>query len=335
MTAHFKLRAYFERSLRIFKVIILFCLWTSKVQAVEPSTWDSLKAEANVLGEKASESLNRALRPVINDIDRAHTAWVDSTIKAHKKDICGKEYADIGSNGFQVIKKQAEKLTDRCYSLSNLPQGIGINHSNYQNLSEEIFFDSLLQNKMDHIACRKASLDCLNRPGISAALSTDFVDRLGAFKIYRDHFKKMDSKKGEAKDFTEDEKKLLSKYFPGDFKNPKAFFSQWDPITAINLIVNYNSPGTEKGFLFQEAFASLAQEEKTLDAFGSLSRNKQLAAIQKLINNTSESQKKVIDDDKAYWDRACRLLNNPSLAKTIVFIDLPTSKKENYSVNIH
>lgn len=245
-------------------------------------------------------------RRVLMAFDKTHVDWIDSTIKKYNKDICGEVHPELSREGFEHIRKQAEKVGDRCYAFSNLPRGIGIDFSSYQNLSEEFFFDSLIQAKMASLACKETSINCLNEKRVSTKLANDFVDRLDAFKIYRDKFKNYDPEKGKIPNLSESEKKILERYFPGQTENIKDFFDTWNPVSAINIIVNYQAPGADRGFLFQEAFATLAQEEKNLHDFGKLNREQQVNFIRDLVKGTSANQKKAIAEEKSYWERSCR-----------------------------
>lgn len=254
-------------------------------------------------GDDSSLSFGRQL---VDKIDQAHTAWVDSVATQYKNDICGSNYPEANAESFNVIKKKAELLRGRHYALSELPKGIGIDFSSYQNITEEVFFDSLVQSKLDQGLCRKFAIDCLNEKKVSIELAKDFIERLNVFHIYREKYRSFLFTHKINNDFSASEKELLKKYFPGQFKTLTTFFETWDPITAISLIVNHIDSGTDRAFLFQEAFAYLVGNQKAMSTLRKMSHEKQLSTIREVIKGSIEKQLAALKEEQSYWIRSCR-----------------------------
>ncbi len=272
----------------------------------------------------AEEGPNISLgRKILDGINKKQTEWVEQFAKPLESKICGKVYPDLGQAGFAVIQKKSERASDRCYDFSSLPKGIGLDFSSYQSTSEEIFFDSLVRTKKDILRCRQSALDCFaSSTQKRDQLASDFVDRLSAFQIYREKFRSFDEDKGPVPQFSDAEKKALEKFFPGSTKNGETFFSEVEPVTALTVLVNYQDKKNALGFQFEEAFAALAQDDKTLNEFGKMNREKQIATIQDIISKKSEQQKQQFKEDQDYWSRSCRPAGGANAPK-------PSGAKEN------
>jgi hypothetical protein len=269
----------------------------------------------------AEESPNISVgRKILDGINAKQTEWVEHFAKPLENKICGQIYPELSQAGLQIIQKNSERASDRCYDFSSLPKGIGLDFSSFQSTSEEIFFDSLVRTKKDILSCRESALDCFaTSPQKRDQLAGDFVDRLSAFQIYREKFRSFDESKGQAPQFSDAEKKALEKFFPGSTKNTEAFFSEVEPVTALTVLVNYQNKKNALGFQFEEAFAALAQDDKTLSEFGKMSREKKIATIQDIISKKSEQQKQQFKEDQDYWSRSCRpagMANTPMTSGT-------------------
>jgi hypothetical protein len=244
-------------------------------------------------------------KKIVNKIDKKQTEWVRSYTNQFEKEICGQDFPELSYEGLHIIKKKAERITNRCYSADQLPSGIGIDFSSIQSNAEEVFFDSLIRTKLDHLTCREAAIECLNKGDQANSIAADFVDRLNAFRVYRDKYKAFNSSAKKEVFFTKEESRILSKYFPDSTNSPERFFKEWQPVTAMALLVNYMDPSNDQSFVFQEAFASLAEDENALNEFGKMNQQNQIRAIADYIKQSSESQKKAINEERSYWERHC------------------------------
>lgn len=292
-----------------------FELSPKKILSRESSAYFSMTLTLLILGLacftrfSALAETNNSLslpRRILDNIDKKQTEWVREHAQNFKNEICGDTQSEVSREGFHIIKEKAERFTNKCYATDHLPRKAGLDFSSYQNLSEEIFFDSLIRTKLEHMTCREYAIDCLNEKKVSSEVATDFVDRLNAFRIYREKYRAIKVAKQQNVSLTESEKKLLNRYFPSATQNIGEFFDEWEPVAAMATLVNYIDPQYDRAFVFQEAFASLAEDEESLSEFSKMRRSEQIRSIQATIKNSSDNQKKAIADERDYWIRSCR-----------------------------
>lgn len=255
------------------------------------------------------------LRRLLDSVDERQTEMVANFAQDYIGEICEGNRPQINSRGLEAVQKRAQRIANKCYDKPSVEKSLGSFEGDNQAWAEAIFFDSIIQNKMDHLTCHEAALNCIDKDQSKAQIANDFVNRVKAYQIYKERYKSYEAASDEERaniKFTPEEQKFLLPFLlqtttsDGTVKTAEEFFKEYPPVIALGLLVSDQNLESNQGFIFHETFTSLVKDNDALEQFSSLNRNQQTQLILEHLNNEKTNQLESIRKAKAELQQACR-----------------------------